>query len=118
MIEKLKKIIEMLDRNKIKYIEKDNKIVIDYPFLLSDRINLIVEIKSKDEESYISDAGLFYRTYGIIESKILDFFSKNNIEFKENELYYKLSSKFVYFDIEKFVKCLIKADFLKNGEIK
>ena len=118
MIDKFVKIIEMLNRNKISYIEKYNNIFISYPFLFADKNNLTIVVKKIGNEICVSDNGVFYKTFGLIEDNILNFFKKNNIKVQANELYYKLSQKSAYFDIEKFVKCLIRADFMVNGELK
>lgn len=118
MIDKFVKIIEMLNRNKIGYIKNNDNIIISYPFLFADKNNLAIVVKKIGNEICVSDNGCFYKTYGLIDNKVLNFLNKNNIKAQANELYYKLSQKAAYFDIEKFVKCLIKADFIVNGEIK
>lgn len=118
MIDRFLDIIEMLKRNKICYHEKDNDIIINYPFLFADKNYLTIAIKEIGDEICVSDNGIFYKTFGLIEDNILNFFKKNNIKVQAKELYCKLSPKFAYFDIEKFVKCLIRADFMVNGELK
>lgn len=118
MIDRFLNIKEILKRNKICYLEKDNDIIINYPFLFADKNYLTIAIKVIGNEICVTDNGSFYKTYGLIDNKVLNFLKQNNIKAQANELYYKLSQKAAYFDIEKFVKCLIKADFIVNGEIK
>lgn len=113
-IDKLKNVFI---KNNVSFSEDENELVLEYPYLIADKTNLVLKIKTAEKMIEISDDGVFLNLHNNISEKSLNIFKKNNIVVLNGVLNYKCKLDLAYFEIEKFVQSITEADLIENGDL-